>query len=176
MNIPKIETPNLILRPFTEADSGPMHQILSGRDVLRYFPDSSPLNLERVQRMIRNLLEHWQKYGYGLWAVESRANGQLIGRGGLQYIEETDEVEVDFILGNPFWGHGFATEIGKSSLKYGFENLMFDTIVGIVHPGNSASQRVLEKIGMHFTKEKEYFGMACFRYAVDKEMSPWANI
>jgi ribosomal-protein-alanine N-acetyltransferase len=84
----------------------------------------------------------------------------------LQYLPETDEVEVDFILGTKFWGQGFATEAGQASLQYGFENLDIDIIVGIVHTDNAASQRVLEKIGMRFMEAKAYFGMACYRYAI----------
>ena len=79
-----------------------------------------------------------------------------------------DEVEVDFILGSQFWGQGFATEAGQASLKYGFENLDLDIIVGIVHSDNIASQRVLEKIGMRLMEEKEFFGMACYRYAIER--------
>ena len=118
--------------------------------------------------MIHNLLKHWEEYGYGLWAVDSGADGQLIGRCGLQYLPETDEVEVDFILGPKYWGQGLATEAALASLQYGFENLNLDIIVGIVHIENAASQRVLEKIGMRIAEAKSYFGMACYRYAIER--------
>lgn len=168
VNIPTINTANLGLRAFSEMDVDDMHRILIGKDVLRYFPNSSPPAREQVERMIRNLLKHWEQHGYGLWAVETGSEGELMGRCGLLYLPETAEVEVDFILGNNFWGQGFATEAGQASLKYGFEILDLDTIVGIVHTENIASQRVLEKIGMQFTEAKDYFGMPCYRYAIER--------
>ena len=168
MNIPTIKTTNLNLRPFNKQDVDDMHQILLGEAVLKYFPNSSPPSREQVERMIYNLLNHWNEHGYGLWAVESRSEEELMGRCGLQFLPQTNEVEVDFILGPKFWGKGYATEAGQASLQYGFKELDLNTIVGIVHTHNIASQRVLEKIGMRFSEEKDYFGMACYRYVIEK--------
>jgi len=166
MDIPTIRTERLQLRPFTLADTAPMHQILNGRDVLKYFPGSQSPSVEQVERMIGRVLAHWQEKGYGLWAVAPQATGVLLGRCGLQYIAETDEVEIDFILDRHYWGRGFATEAGQAALQYGFEVHNATSVVGIVHPDNLASQRVLTKLGMQFVAEAEYFGMACYRYAV----------
>jgi RimJ/RimL family protein N-acetyltransferase len=166
MSIPTITTPRLLLRAFTEEDLVPLHRILGERDVLRYFPKTDPLSRDRVQKMIVRLLTHWEERGYGLWAVVSRSTGELMGRSGLQYLTETEEVEVDFILDQAFWGRGLATEAGQASLQYGFESVGVGSVVGIVHPENIASQRVLEKLGMRFTERKQYFGMNCYRYAI----------
>ncbi len=164
MKIPTILTERLRLRPFTQEDTLVMHQIMNGKDVLRYFPGAQTVSQEQVARMIERLNAHWQKHGYGLWAVEMELTGDLLGRCGLQFLAETDEVEVDFILGRDYWGQGLATEAGQASALYGYNNLDLDTIVGIVHPENVASQRVLEKLGMEFAEATEYFGMACYRY------------
>ena len=168
MRIPTIATPRLTLRAFTEKDVEPLHRILSGRDVLRYFPRTDPPPPDRVQKMVSGLLKHWEKYGYGLWAVESRSTRELMGRSGLQYLPETEEIEVDFLLGKAFWGKGFATEAGRASLRHGFEELGLESVVGIVHPENKASQRVLEKLGMKFMEQTRYFGMDCYRYAIER--------
>src|SRR5574337_874481 len=168
MNIPTLQTSRLIMRAFTEDDAVPMHRILSGKGVLRYFPTTDPPPPERVQKLVLNALKHWEERGYGLWAVELRTTGELIGRCGLQLIAETDEVEIDFILGNSFWGQGYATEAGQAAMQYGFDTLSTSTIVGIVHPQNEASQRVLEKLGMVRTRQAVYFGMDCFRYAMER--------
>jgi ribosomal-protein-alanine N-acetyltransferase len=167
-NIPTLMTPRVILRPFTEQDIDPLHQILIGKDVLRYFPKTDPPQRERVERMVSSLLKHWEEYGYGLWAVESRSTGRLMGRCGLQYLPEMEEVEVDFILGREFWGQGFAAEAGRTGVRYGFEELGVESIVGIVHLENRASQRVLEKLGMTLKKRAQYFGMDCYQYSVDR--------
>ena len=168
MKPPRITTARLYLRAFDEADVDPMHRILCGQDVLRYFPRSDPPPRERVERMIGRLTQHWAEHGYGVWAVTSRTGGGLLGRCGLQYLPETDEVEIDFLLGRDFWGQGFATEAGRASLQFGVEKLAVERVVGIVHPENRASQHVLEKLGLKFAERKSYFGMDCLRYVVER--------
>jgi len=118
--------------------------------------------------MIEATLRHWEEHGYGLWAVEAAA-GNLMGRAGIQIIPETGETEVDFLLGPSWWGKGFATEAARYALRFGFEEKGLDRIVGIVHPDNLASRKVLEKIGMQLEGEKEYFGMRCLRYALSNQ-------
>ena len=168
MDIPINPTSRLILRPFSLEDVDAMTRILGQKDVLRYFPRSDPPARDRVEKMIQGLITHWRERGYGLWAVEARSSGELMGRCGLQYLPDTDEVEVDFILGPDFWNKGYATEAGRASVRYGFEVLGIDCIVGIVHTGNGPSQRVLEKLGMVRIEHKEFFGMDCYRCAIDR--------
>jgi ribosomal-protein-alanine N-acetyltransferase len=166
--IDTIATPRLILRALTEEDIEPMVRILGGEDVLRYFPKTDPPPRERVEKMILGLLRHWDEHGYGLWAVESRTSSELMGRCGLQHLPELSEVEVDFILGKPFWGQGFATEAGRASLRYGFEQLGLERVVGLAHIDNRASQRVLEKLGMELVEQRQFWGIECYHYAVER--------
>ena len=166
-NIPIIKTSRLILRAFTKEDIAPFHHILSEKKVVRYFPKSTPPSLEGVENMLTEQLKHWAKYGYGWWAVEAQIESKFIGWCGLQYLPETREVEVAYLLNQSYWGKGLATEGAQASLKYGFDELGLKNIVGIVHPENGASQRVLEKLGMEFTEETQYFGMDCYHYLIN---------
>jgi RimJ/RimL family protein N-acetyltransferase len=168
MTIPTLRSKRLRLRPFDGGDVTDMLEILSGEDVLRYFPGSKRPNRDQVARLVARMLEHWRERGYGLWAVTDGESGVLMGRCGLQYLPDTDEVEVDFILGRPYWGLGFATEAGRASLAYGFETMNFEKIVGIVHPENIPSQRVLEKLGMARIERTVYFGMDVYKYSIDR--------
>jgi ribosomal-protein-alanine N-acetyltransferase len=164
-----LTTPRLSLRPFTEGDVDALTAVLTGRDVLRYFPPSPPPTRETAVRMIRRILGHWEEHGFGLWAVESRATGKLLGRCGLQRIEETGEVEADVILDPSVWGQGLATEAIQACVRYGVERLGLTRIVGIVHPEHRASQRVLEKAGLKLETRARYFGMDCDRYTLETE-------
>ena len=165
---PTITTSRLILRPFTEADVDPMHRILNGEGVLRHFPPTDPPARDRDQRMISGILKHWEERGYGLWAVASQSSGELVGRCGLQFLPDTGEVEVGFILGREFWGLGFATEAARASIQYGFVSVGLERVVGFVHLENQASLRVLEKLAMERVEQKQFFGMECYRYAVER--------
>jgi ribosomal-protein-alanine N-acetyltransferase len=137
---------------------------MNGEDVMRYFPGSPTLNLGQVERMLGGQAKHWQEYGYGWWAVELSAAGELIGWCGLQYLPETDETEVAYLLGRDYWGRGLATEAAQASIEWGFANLPLDRIVAITHVENTASQRVAEKCGLIFDRADKYFGMDCFVY------------
>jgi len=167
MDIPTVTTDRLILRPFTEHDAEGLHHILGQEGVLRYFPKPDPPPLDRVQKLIAAQLEHWDKRGFGWWAVEPKSEEGIIGWNGLQYLPETEEVEIGFLLSKPYWGKGLATEGASEGLKYGFETLGLERIVGIVHPENIASQGVLGKLGLTFNNEAEYFGLRVYRYVID---------
>jgi ribosomal-protein-alanine N-acetyltransferase len=84
-------------------------------------------------------------------------------------LPETEDVEIGYLLAKSFWGQGLATEGGHVGIKYGFESLGLKRIIGLVHPENKASQRVLKKLGLNFVDRAEYFGMELLRYWVDKE-------
>jgi len=78
---------------------------------------------------------------------------------------------VAYLLSKAYWGQGLATEGARAGLQYGFEVLGLDQIVGLVHPENRASQRVLEKLGMSFVDRSHYFGLELLRYRLDRSTS-----
>ena len=88
----------------------------------------------------------------------------MLGWNGLQYLPDTEEVEVGYLLSRRHWGQGLATEGAQAALRFGVETLRLGSIVGIVHPENIASQRVLAKAGLTFINEADYFGMHVCRY------------
>ena len=94
-----------------------------------------------------------------------KGQSKLIGWSGLQYLPETNEVEVGYLLSTAFWGQGFATEGAKASLKFGFEVHKLKETIGLTHLENTASQNVLKKCGLQYIDQKEYFGIQVFRYA-----------
>jgi len=165
-DVPTLTTPRLILRALAESDGVSLHRVWNDPDVTRYFPNATPPSQEKVHSIILRQLQHWKEHGYGWWAVELRAGNGLAGWCGLQYLPETDEAEVAYLLGKAFWGKGLATEGARASLRYGFEVVGLKSIVTIVHPDNRASQRVAEKSGLAFTHRARYFGMDCYRYEI----------
>ena len=123
MGIPTIKTERLNLRPFRLQDAEPLRQILSVPGVLEYFPSSDPPDLERVQKLVQKQIDHWREHDFGWWAVETIEEGELIGWSGLQYLPETDEIEIGYLLSKPYWGEGIATESAIAGLDFGFNSL-----------------------------------------------------
>lgn len=171
MAIPRIITPRLALRPFNLLDTPDLFAILQTPDILKYFPPlKEPLTRERAERIIIHQLKQWEEHGYGWWAVESRETSRLLGWNGLQYLPQTGETEVGYLLSQESWGHGLATEGAIAALEYGFEVHALDEIIGLAHPENKRSQRVLLKLGMHATGLAEYFDMPTDRFVLKGEI------
>jgi [ribosomal protein S5]-alanine N-acetyltransferase len=168
VTIPTLHTPNLILRPLVPADAPLLHRIYQTKDILRYFPNPTPPPLERVNRFIGNQLALWEQYGYGYWAVVPAASGELAGWVNLQYLTETDETEVGYLLDQPQWGKGYATEAARAALQFGFERFDFPQIIALVHSDNLASLRVAAKCGFVVIERKTYWGLELVRHTVTK--------
>jgi ribosomal-protein-alanine N-acetyltransferase len=166
--IPTIRTGRVVLRPFVDDDAEPLFRILSEPGVLRYFPSSKPPPLERVKKIIEGHKRHWSENGFGWWAAADRTDDRLIGWCGLGLLEETDEIEIKYLFGPSHWGRGIATEAASVCIDYAFREAALEEIIGLTHVENIASQRVLEKIGLTFRNQAEYFGMTCFRYTEDR--------
>ena len=169
--IPEIKTKRLVLRPFSLEDVDDLFAVLNEEGILQYFPTSKPPSREGVERFIAGQLKQWDEIGYAWWAVAlaSDPEKKLMGWNGLQYLPDTDEVEVGFLLSKAYWGQGLTTEGARASVEYGFNVVGVSEIVGIVHPENTASQRVLEKLGMGARKRTVYFEMDVYRYCMKKD-------
>jgi len=169
MDIPTLRTPRLLLRPWTPEDADRLIAILHEPDILGYFPRTAPWPSEEADRYIAHHLSHWQERGCGHWAVVTPADGQVVGWNGLEFLPETGETEVAYLLSREVWGHGYATEAARAALQFGFTNCSFDKIIGLTHPENVASRRVLEKCGMALIDRQFYFGIELRRYWVERE-------
>lgn len=158
-------TRRLILRQFTFDDCHPLFAIVQEPGIFQYFPTKSGWAMDKVERSIEHQNNHWQTFGYGQMAVILRKTGQLMGWCGLEFIPNTNETEVGYLLGHAFWGKGFATEAARASIKFGKDKIGLREVIGLTDPLNTASQRVLEKCGLKFTRLQVYFGVNMFRYS-----------
>ena len=104
--------------------------------------------------LARNL-KHWDDHGFGLWILRELGGGPPVGRAVLRHllVEDVDEVEVGYAFYKEFWGRGFATEIAASCLALGREKLHLKTIVAVTSLNNTASQRVLRKVGLEYERD-----------------------
>jgi ribosomal-protein-alanine N-acetyltransferase len=166
--IPSIRTPRLTLRPLIPIDAEILYNIYQVEGVLNYFPNPKPPPLENVHRFIHSQESHWEHYNYGNWGILPDKEQSIIGWAGLQFLAETKEIEVGYLLNCSFWGHGYATESALASLAYGFNQIKIDQIIALVHPENKASRRVIEKCGMSWVDLTNYFGINLMRYRITR--------
>jgi len=164
-----IETARVYLRPFTFDDLDAFAVIGSDPDVMRYIGAGRPLSREETHTRLNAIIEHRNKHGFGVWAAIDKSTGTLMGYCGLQFLDNTSEVEVGYRLAKRFWGMGLASEAAEASLRYGFQELGLDRIVAVVQPANLASQHVLEKIGLSYVKDARFYNTEVKYYAITKE-------
>ena len=169
MNAISLETERLIMRPYKMGDLETLADILKNPDVMRFMPGSSPYTREKSEKNLRNIIGHWEKHGYGWWAITLKGEPQAIGWCGLGLLGETGETEVLYLLDTPHWGKGITTEAAKASLRYGFEELKLERIIALAFHKNIGSRRVMEKIGMTYQKDAVYFGLNLVCYDIKRE-------
>jgi ribosomal-protein-alanine N-acetyltransferase len=162
-----LHTGRLVLRPINISDAILFYEIMNDAEVMRYFPNSEPMSLERAKGFIENQSAQWKKNGFGHWALIHEY--VLIGWCGLQHLPETNEDEVAYCIDKNYWGRGLATEAAQASVSYGFNTLKLKELIGITHVKNAASQNVLKKIGMRFDARANYWGMDSLRFKVSNK-------
>lgn len=155
---PELTTARLRLRRWREADAAPFAAMNGDPEVMRYFP--RPLTREESGELIAKIEAGFERDGFGLWAVELRSSGELVGFAGLArpafVAHFTPAVEVGWRLARSAWGNGYATEAGAASLSFGFERHGLDEVVSFTAAGNGRSRRVMERLGMRRAPEDDF--------------------
>jgi RimJ/RimL family protein N-acetyltransferase len=153
---------------FREDDFEPYAKICADPDVMRYLGDGKPLTRSEAWRQMAMILGHWRLRAYGLWAVEERATGQLIGRIGHFNPEGWPGFELGWVLGRPYWGRGYATEGARRALDYAFTEMGRDHVISLIYPPNAASIRVAERIGETLEGRTQLFGHEVLVYGIHR--------
>ncbi|MEV0504953.1 GNAT family N-acetyltransferase [Streptomyces spectabilis] len=148
----EIRTPRLLLRGWHDDDLVPMADIHADPRVMRWIGDGAVRDLERTAGDIERWEQEWDEEGFGLFAVELLASGELIGFAGLSVPRELAQVlpgvAVDWRIGSPFWGQGYASEAAHATLEFALEDRGLDRVISVSRVGDSASENVLRKLGM----------------------------
>ncbi len=146
----ELMTERLRLRRWEPGDRGPMAAINRDAEVTRYLNRAT--DDSAVQEFHEKVLGHWAKHGFGFWAVQSLAGGELIGFVGVAYPTFLEPVahrpELGWRLARSAWGKGFATEAAAAARDDALGRLGLDALISIIHPGNARSQAVARKLGM----------------------------
>jgi RimJ/RimL family protein N-acetyltransferase len=115
---------------------------------------------ERTRSALRRHLEHWERHGFGPWALRHRSTGAFVGRAGLRHVEldGAAEIELAYALRAEFWARGLATEMAAAILRRAFGVLGLSDVVAFALTSNRGSQRVMEKLGFRFERHSQHAG------------------
>ncbi len=165
MNI-VIETERLVLRTFTLEDAPLIYDLNLDPDVIRYTRDPIK-DIEHAKQVLeQTIIPQYALYNHGRWAVHVKPGLEFIGWCGLKARPGRNEIDLGYRFLKKAWGKGFATEAAYACIKYGFEKLHLQRIVGRAMPENTGSLRVLEKCDMQYVGEEVVDGHPAKTYEI----------
>ncbi len=114
-------------------------------------------------------IAHWEKHGFGLWALRT-LTGEFAGRAGLRQVvvDDREDVEIAYTFKRSLWGQGLASEITPALTHHGLVHLALPSLVGLVSVENTASRRVLEKSGFALERSTTWRGERIVLYRSPK--------
>ncbi|MBY0545527.1 MAG: GNAT family N-acetyltransferase [Gammaproteobacteria bacterium] len=126
---------------------------------------------EEVEQFLDRAMTYQTKHGFGFCSVFDKENGDFVGQAGLCHPglddKETD-IEIAYRLHKRYWGKGYATELVRALIAWGFEHLPVSKLIAVINPNNNASRRVLEKVDMLYTGKRDYRGVQVDCYEIYK--------
>ncbi len=154
----ELATPRLQLRHWRAADAAPFAALNADPEVMQFMP--GVLSCEQSDAFALQAQAQLVECGFGLWAVEVRAQRPFIGYVGLRPVSFaapfTPAVEIAWRLGRAHWGHGYATEAAREVLRFGFEDLELHEVVAFTVPANLRSRALMQRLGFRYDAHGDF--------------------
>jgi len=163
-----LQTPRLILRPFSESDLEEMAALMANKDFMRF--SLGVFSHEQTAAFLEKVCAGDREGLPSQFAVLLRADQRLIGYCGFfaQVVDDVEEIEIGYRLDPDLWGQGLATEAARAVRDFGFDELKLPRLISLIHPDNVASKRVAEKNGMTPEKETVFRGFPTIVYSISR--------
>jgi RimJ/RimL family protein N-acetyltransferase len=153
-----LETPRLVLRRFTDAaaDLDAYCGLYADPEVARHV--GGVQSRETGEQTFRQrVLDYYAQHpGLGIWATFERDGGAFVGLHLLNHIRGEPHIQVGYTLRRAMWGRGYATEMAREVMRYGFDTLGLAQVNAITNLDNLASQQVLHKLGFVRDGERQF--------------------
>lgn len=159
-------TPRLRLSPLGPWHAGDLWRLHYDQAVAIWYGGRRTVSM--VQAWAAQAARAWEQHGVNKWMAYDRADGSLIGRGGLSRsrIDGQGRLEVGWTVRSDLWGRGYATEIGAAGLRFAFAELGAAEAVAFTEPGNRRSRAVMERLGMRYARDIVHDGGPFVLYEV----------
>ena len=163
-----LETDRLRLRWFREDDFPEFLAMSSDPEVMKFI-GGKPLTQIEAWKSMAAYIGHWHFRGYGVFAVEERSSGKLVGRIGFMNPPGWPDFELGWTLARGSWGKGYATEAAGRALAYAFTELDRDYVISCIAPENVNSIRVAERLGERVHGQTELLGHEVLIYRINRD-------
>ena len=165
-----MESERLRFREYTVEDFDWLYEILSDPVTMAYYP--KPYDKNRTRRWISWNLDNYEKYGFGLWALEFKESGEMIGDCGItmQNIDGELLPEIGYHIDRRYWRKSLGKEAAETVRDWGFMNREFDALYSYMPDSNVASYSTAASIGMKRIKEyDDPDGVKHYVYRITRE-------
>ena len=167
-----LETSRLYLREINVEDAAIVYHLNLDNAVTQYTGDTAFPDINAARSFLKNY-DHYTKYHFGRWAVIRKSDETFLGWCGLKYSEETNDIDIGFRFFKEYWNNGYATESAIACIQLGFDKFHMEYIVGRSRKENTASIKVLKKIGLQYWKDFDFDGFEGVVYKIER--SDWIN-
>lgn len=158
-----IETDRIILREWQESDRPQFARMNGDPLIMEYLP--RPLDEEASNHLVDKFEQHFDKHGYGLYALERKEDGAFMGFTGLNTVEFTapftspkkPATEIAWRLDYEYWGKGYGSEAAQAVLDHGLGALDIPEVMAFTVFDNKRTIGLIEKIGMHRVEGGDFY-------------------
>lgn len=142
------QTERLRIREMAVEDTDALYKLYQDKSVVRYMEDL-PLDREEEKVYIRDYIDKvYGVFGFGMWLIELKDTGKIIGRVGFQNYEKENQVELGFLIEPKYQRCGYAYEACMAALEYIREEFDYLEVVIRCHRNNGAAVALCKKLGM----------------------------
>lgn len=159
-----LETERLILRPLDKNDIDAVYAMRRDAAIMKFIRE--PQNLNETIDWIELVSSRWRAEKIGFCAMIEKKTENFLGWCGIWKLKETGDFEIGYATAEIAWRKGFATEAARKFLDYGFTNLDCESISAVARPENTASIRVMEKLGMTYDYTGSFYGKDLVHYSI----------
>jgi RimJ/RimL family protein N-acetyltransferase len=163
-----VKTERLILEPWRSSDWEAFRPVATDVEVMRYITGGIPWTDEQIQNFVNRQVILYTERGFCRWKLLEGSTGELIGFCGAGMWRDAMEPEIGWWLARSHWGRGLATEAARAALEDVFERVGLERLISIARPENTASIRIMKKLGFEFEAELENDGIRLVRYIIDR--------
>ncbi len=162
-----LKTSRLYLREMSVEDLGFLTALHQDPEVMRYLgPLKSARQVaDRLDSIIKNYMLH---PGLGIWMACHKEDHLPVGWACLKDLDRTPNIEIGYRLAQKHWGKGYATELARALVDYGFDQMELNEICGVCHPENKGSASVLKKAGLLYRSIATYYKVEVMFFSLKK--------
>ncbi|WP_374567423.1 GNAT family N-acetyltransferase [Ideonella sp.] len=162
-----LSTARLRLEPFDDAHLDGLYELNRDPVVMRYIT-GRPETRDDTLASIGRVKARWAEWGYSWWAFIEQGSGQVVGAGCIQHLarDAANPLEIGWRLRQDHWGRGLATEAAQTMAGWAFDALKTPLLTSVCHVDNTASAKVMQRLGMRYRGVERWYDMDTAVYEI----------